>query len=195
MEQLKKYLPYIIVALVGLYLIRKLGSQSTALVPQTQLIETPQVDPFAESRASAFGGLLQLTGLQIGEEAETERAEIAGRVAIRAQGLAARAQDVQRELGLRALDVDLGKADLFAEASRLAAENNFLARENDRQVQQSAVDRFYSSRRTSDIVGSVSQALEIIFGNRSNRGGGSVFGTPPTFPSGGGFGGGFGGSF
>lgn len=189
METFKKYLPWIIVAAVGLYLLSRLSGQSTRLVPQTQFTETPQLDPLAESRAGAFSGLLQLAGLQIGEEAETARAEIVGRVTTRAQ-------DIQRELGLKALETDLGKADLFAQAQRLAAEYQFFSRENDRQIQQSAIDRYQSSRTQSDIIGSINTALGIIFGNRS--GGGNVFGTPTTFPrsgssfSGGGFGGGFG---
>lgn len=175
MEAFKQYLPYIIVGAVVLYLIRKLASQQTALVPQTQFVETPQVDPFTESRASAFQGLLQLAGLQIGAEAETERARIAG-------ALTGRAQDVQLALGTRAFDVDLAKADLYARAAERAANLNFLTREQDRQIQQGAIDRYYSSRTTSDIIGSVSQTLSNIFGNRGGRGG--IF-TPPTFPSGG----------
>jgi hypothetical protein len=165
MEAFKKYLPWIIVAVIGLFLIRKLSSQSTRLVPQTQFTETQQVDQFAESRASAFNALLQVVGLQIGADTEARRAEI------------------QRELGLKALDVDLSKANLFAQAAEREAARGFQSRENDRQIQQSAIDRYYSSRNTGQIINSVTQALSSIFGNR-NRGG--VF-TPPTFPSSGGF--------
>jgi len=165
MEQFKKYLPWIIVAVVGLFLIRKLSTQSTRLIPQTQFVETPQVDQFAESRASAFNALLQVVGLQIGADTEARRAEI------------------QRELGLKALDVDLSRASLFAQAAEREAQYNFFARENDRQVQQSAIDRYYSSRNMANITSSVNQALSSIFGNRSR---GGVL-TPPTFPPSGGF--------
>jgi hypothetical protein len=175
MEAFKKYLPWIIVAVVGLFLIRKLtSSQSTRLVPQTQFVETLQVDQFAESRASAFEALLQVVGLQIGADAETERARIAG-------GITSRAQDIERELSLRSLDVDLSKANIFAAAAEREARFSFQSRENDRQIQQGAIDRYYSSRNTGNIVGSISQALSNIFG-AGNRGG--IF-TPPTFPRGG----------
>ena len=174
MEQFKKYLPWIIGGVIALIVLSRLRGQSTRLVPQTQFVETPQADQFAESRAGAFAGLLELTGLQIGEEAETERARIAG-------AIAGRAQEVQFRLGLKSLETDLSKTSVLADAARRAAEFDFLSRENDRQVQQSAIDRFYSSRTTSDIIGSVSQALSGIFGSRNRTGG--VILTPPTFPT------------
>lgn len=164
MESFKKYLPWIIGGVIAAVVLSRLRGGSTKLLPQTQIVETSQVDQFAESRAAAFAGLLQVAGLQIGEEAETERARIAERV------------------GMRSLDIDLAKTNVLADAARRAAEFDFFSRENDRQVQQSAIDRYYSSRTTSDIVGSVSQALGSIFGG--SRGGGGVF-TPPTFPRGG----------
>src|SRR5262245_31465702 len=176
MESFKRYLPWIIVAIVGLFLIRKLSSQ-TRLAPQTQFTESQQVDQFAESRASAFEGLLQVVGLEIGEEGETERAESAGEVA-------ARAQRFQFDLGLKGLETDLSRTKILADASARAAEFDFLSRENDRQIQQGAIDRYYSSRNTGNIISSVSQALSSFF-NRNNRSGG-VF-TPPTFPRSGGF--------
>lgn len=176
MEDFKKYLPWIIGAVVALIVLSRLRGQSTRLVPQTQITESQQVDQFAEPRAGAFMGLLELAGLQIGAEAETERARIAGAVA-------GRAQRFQFDLGLRALETDLSKTSILADAARRTAEFDFLSRENDRQVQQSAIDRFYSSRQTSDIIGSVSQALSGIFGGSRRN---TIF-TPPTFPSGGGF--------
>lgn len=176
MEALKKYWPYLLIAAVGLYLLSRYSSQRTALVPQTQFMETPQTDPFAESRAGAFRGLLELTGLQIGAEAETERARLASM-------LAARGQEAQYRLGFRALDTELARTDIIANTSARAAELNFLQRENDRQIQQSAIDRYNSSQRTNAIIGSVGQALGGIFGRLGNRG---IF-TPPTFPTGGGF--------
>lgn len=163
MESFKKYLPWIIGGIIAVVVLSRLRGGSTKLLPQTQIVETPQIDQFAESRAAAFAGLLQVVGLQVGEEAETERARIAERI------------------GMRSLDIDLAKTNVLADAARRAAEFDFFSRENDKQVQQSAIDRYYSSRTTSDIVGSVSQALGSIFGG--NRGGG-VF-TPPTFPRGG----------
>jgi hypothetical protein len=163
MGDFKKYIPWIIGGAIVLIVLSRLSGRSTRLVPQTQFVETPQMDQLAESRLSAFQGLLQVIGLQIGADTEARRAEI------------------QRELGLKALDVDLSKANLFAQAAEREAQYNFFARENDRQIQQSAIDRYYSSRNTGNIIGSVTQALSSIFGN---RGGGGVF-TPPTFPRGG----------
>lgn len=172
MESLKKYLPWIIGGVIALIVLMRLRGQSTRLVPQTQIVETPQVDQLAESRAGAFAGLLQVIGLQIGEEASTERARIAGAVA-------GRAQRFQFDLGLKALETDLSKTSILADAARRAAEIDFQSREQDRQVQQRAIDRYYSSRTTSDIVGSVSQALGSIFGGRRQ---GTIF-TPPINPN------------
>jgi hypothetical protein len=159
----KRYIPWIIGGAIVLFILLRLRGQSTRLVPQTQLVESQQVDQFAESRASAFAGLLDVVGLQIGAEAETARARL------------------QYDLGLKALETDLSKSKVLADAATREAEFTFLSRENDRQIQQSAIDRYYSSRNTSNIVGSVTQALSNIF---SNRGGGGIF-TPPTFPRGG----------
>jgi len=185
MEGFKRYLPWIIGGAILLFILSRLSSRTTKLAPQTQFVESQQVDQFAESRASAFEGLLQVVGLQIGEDAETERARIAGTLeAGRArigEKVTSRAQEIERELGLRALDVDLSRINVLARAAERSAEFDYLSRENDRQIQQSAIDRYYSSRNTGNIVSSVTQALSSIF---SNRGSGGVF-TPPTFPRGG----------
>ena len=170
----KRYRPWSIGGAIVLFILLRLRGQSTRLVPQTQFIESQQVDQFAESRAGAFAGVLQVLGLQIGEEAETERARIAGEVA-------GRAQKFQFDLGLKGLETDLAKTDILADAARRSAEFDFLSRENDRQIQQSAIDRYYSSRTTGNIIGSVSQALSNIF---RPSGSGEIF-TPPTFPRGG----------
>jgi hypothetical protein len=163
MEDFKRYLPWIIGGAILLIILSRLSSRTTKLAPQTQFVETQQVDQFAESRASAFAGLLDVVGLQIGAEAETARARL------------------QYDLGLKALETDLSKSRILADAATREAEFNYLSRENDRQIQQGAIDRYYSSRNTSNIVGSVTQALSSIFGSRS---GGGIF-TPPTFPRGG----------
>jgi hypothetical protein len=161
MEALKKYWPWIIAAAIALYLLSRLSSRSTALAPQTQLVETPQVDQYSADRLAAFQGALQLIGLQTEVEGETERARISG-------GLTS-----------KALDVDLARANLFAQAQNLQTQYNFLSRENDRQIQQGAIDQYYSSRNTQSIIGSINQGLSALFGNRNSSGG--VF-TPPTFP-------------
>jgi hypothetical protein len=161
MDTLKKYWPWILVAAVGLYLISKLSSRSTALAPQTQLTETPQVDQYSADRLTAFQSALQLIGLQTEVEGQNERARISG------------------GLTNKALDVDLAKTNLFAQAQNLQSQYNYLSRENDRQIQQNAIDSYYSSRNTQSIIGSINQGLSTIFGNRNSSGG--VF-TPPTFP-------------
>lgn len=172
----KRYLPWIIGGAIVLFILLRLRGQSTRLVPQTQFVESQQVDQFAESRAGAFAGVLQVLGLQIEQDAETERARIAGEVA-------GRAQKFQFDLGLKGLETDLAKTNILADAARRSAEFDFLSRENDRQIQQSAINRYYSSRTTGNIIGSVSQALSNIF---RPSGSGGIF-TPPTFPRSGGF--------
>lgn len=172
MENFKKYLPWIIGAVVLVFILSRLrGGGGTMLAPQTQLTETPQPDAYALPRFEAFQSLIGLASTQVQADAETERARIAGEVT-------GRAQDIQYALGRYALDVGLEKTDIIAEAQRRAAEIAMWSREQDRQVQQGAIDRYYSSRQGPGITTSIIQALGNIF---SNRGGGSVF-TPPTFP-------------
>ena len=160
MEKIKQYLPWIIGAVVVLYIVRK-ASTRTALLPQTQITQTPQVDPFAEMRATAFGQLIGLGIAQTQSDVESKRIDVAA--------------DLESKRIASGETVSLSSLDV----SRYIANLNFLQREQDRQVQQNAVNRYYSSRDTGNIVGSISQTLGNIFGNRQ---GGNVFGTPPTFP-------------
>lgn len=165
METLKQYAPWIIGAIVVLYIVRK-ATMRTALLPQTQITQTPQVDPFAEARATAFGQLIGLGIAQTQSDLESKRIDVAS--------------DLESKRIASGETVSLSSLDV----SRYIANLNFLHRDQDRQLQQNAVNRYYSSRDSTSIVGSISQALSNIFGNRQ---GGNIFGTPPTFPRFGGF--------
>lgn len=165
METLKKYAPWIIGAIVVLYILRKMTTR-TALLPQTQITQTPQADPFAEARATAFGQLIGLGIAQTQSDLESKRIDVAS--------------DLESKRIASGETVSLSSLDV----SRYIANLNFLQRDQDRQVQQNAVNRYYSSRTTGDIVGSIGQTLSSIFGGRQS---GNVFGTPPTFPRFGGF--------
>ena len=176
METLKKYAPWIIGAIVVLYILRKMTTR-TALLPQTQITQTPQVDPFAESRANAFE---QLVGLGIAQtQADVESRSIATAANLEAKRISS-AFDLESKRIASGETVSLSSFDV----SRYIANLNFLERDQDRQVQNNAINRYYSSRTTGNIVGSIAQTLGQIF---SNRQGGNVFGTPPTFPRFGGF--------
>jgi|SRR5215475_478547 len=154
MENLKKYLPYIIVAIVGLYLLKKFSSATTTkFIPQTQFKETQQIDPLNELREKAFESLVGLGIIQTQETARQVTAQ-------------------------RALDVDLIKSKIAQQTNLQAINLSLLERNQDRMLQEAAIDRYYSSRRTSDIVGSINTALGGLFGGSS----GSIFRTPPTFP-------------
>jgi hypothetical protein len=158
METFKQYLPWIIGAVVILYVLRKLTTK-TAFLPQTQFVQTPQVDPYAEARSKAFE---LLTGLGIAQvQGDVERARIQETSTLEKLRIAA-----DENVNLSAIDVQERLGQL-----------NFMQRSQDQQIQQGAIDRYYSSRNTGSIVGSISQALSSIFGQR----GGNVF-TPPTFP-------------
>lgn len=168
MEGFKKYLPWIVVGAVVLFLIRKLGSGRTVLAPQTQFTETAQPDPFAAMRAAAFEQLVGLGIVETQAGVESEKNRLGQAVAFRAQ------------------DVELERIGAFERAATRAANLGFLEREQDREGQQRAIDRYYSSRQTSDIVGSITGALSNVF---SGRGQGPIFGprTPPINPNFGGF--------
>ena len=166
MEKIKQYLPWIIGAIVVLYIVRK-ATTRTALLPQTQITQIPQVDPFAEARATAFGQLIGLGIAQTQSDLESKRIDVAS--------------DLESKRIASGETVSLSSLDV----SRYIANLNFMQRDQDRQVQENAINRYYSSRDTTSIIGSISQALGSIFGNRQ---GGNIFGTPPTFPR-------FGGSF
>ena len=183
MEALKKYAPWIIGAIILIYVLRK-ATTRTALLPQTQITQTPQVDPFAETRASAFE---QLIGLGIAETQadiaksgfDLESRRLATEANLEAKRIAS-AFDLESKRITSGETINLSSLDI----SRYIANLNFLQRDQDRQVQQRAIDRSFNSVDTRSIVSSVSQALGNIF---SNRQGGNVFGTPPTFPRFGGF--------
>lgn len=163
METFKQYFPWIIGAVVVLYVLRKLTTK-TSLLPQTQFIETPQTDPYAEARTKAFE---LLTGLGIAQiEGDVERARISETSTLEKLRIGA-----EENVNLSAIAIQERLANL-----------NFLQRSQDQRIQQGAIEQYYSSRNTGNIVGSITQALSSIFGNRQ---GGNVFGTPPTFPRGG----------
>lgn len=180
----QKYLPWIIGGAIVLYIFTKMRSR-TVLAPQTQITETPQTDPYLEARSGAFGSLVELAG------------NIAAQDTVKSIGLAR--EDTAKTLGLakeetarfatstgltianRSFDTQISLANIYAQVQNYAANLNILNRNQDRQIQQSAIDRYYSSRNLESIAGSISTALGSIFGNRS--GSGSIFrGTPPTFP-------------
>jgi len=152
MENFQKFLPWIIGAVVLVYVLRKLTTK-TSLVPQTQFVQTPQPDPYAESRAQAFN---LLAGLGVAQtQADVEKARIAS----------------EEKINLSAVDFQNRLASL-----------NFFQRNQDIQSQNAAIDRYYSSRNTQLIVGSISQALSQIFGARSGSSG-NIYRTPPIFSS------------
>jgi hypothetical protein len=164
MESIKQYLPWIIGAIVVIYVLRKLTTR-TSLLPQTQIVQTPQADPYAEARSKAFDALIGLGVAQT--QGDIERAKIAEASSLERLRIGA-----EENINLSALNVQERLANL-----------NFLQRDQDRQVQQSAINRTISAQNTGNIVSSISQAISSIFGNRNRN----VFGTPPTFPTFGGF--------
>jgi hypothetical protein len=172
METLKKYAPWIIGGIVLLFILSRL---KTNLVPQTSLTQTPQPDPYAEDRATAFQSLIGLAGIQT--QADAAREQLANETT-----LAQRAQEIQYALGLKSLDVESSRVNAAYQSAINAANLQFLNREQDRDLQQKAIDRANDSRTTGNILGSINAALTSIFGNRSS---GNVFGTPKTFPIGG----------
>jgi hypothetical protein len=172
METFKQYLPWIIGAVVVLYVLRKLTTK-TSLLPQTQFLQTPQTDPYAEARTKAFE---LLTGLGIAQvEGDVERSRISETSALERARLASASTLERLRIGAEE-NVSLSAI----QAQQSLANLNFLQRSQDQQIQQSAIDRYYSSRNTGSIVGSITQAIDQIFRNRQ---GGNIFGTPPTFPS------------
>jgi hypothetical protein len=164
MESIKQYLPWIIGAIVVIYVLRKLTTR-TSLLPQTQIVQTPQADPYAEARSKAFDALIGLGVAQT--QGDIERAKIAETSSLERLRIGA-----EENINLSALNVQERLANL-----------NFLQRDQDRQMQQSAINRTISAQNTGNIVSSISQAISSIFGNRNRN----VFGTPPTFPTFGGF--------
>jgi hypothetical protein len=165
MESLKQYAPWIIGAIILIYVLRK-ATTRTALLPQTVISETPQVDPFAETRAKAFDVLASLGIAQTQADLESKRIDVAA--------------DLESKRIASGETINLSSLDV----SRYIANLNFMQRDQDRQVQQSAIDNYYSSRNTGNILSSINQGLSTIFGRQQS---GNVFGTPPTFPRFGGF--------
>lgn len=180
METVKKYLPWIIGGVILLFVLSRL---KTNILPQTSLVQTPQPDPYAQDRATAFQSLIGLAGIQTQADLTREENTIQSEQNNLASELAKRAQEIQYSLGLKSLDVENSRIDAMYNAAIQSANLNFLQRDQDRQLQQSAINRAQSSQSTGQILNSINTALSTIFNKRGNSG--TIFGTPPIFPSGG----------
>lgn len=228
MQSIKKYLPFIVIGIIVLIVLRIASKSKSNILPQTQLLESPYVDPNAQLRLPAFQSLAEIAGLQIGADRDIQLANINKDIVrgeqVNVANIARGEQvnqfnlgfqqllnqlrqfDILETLGLKSEETEIEKTKLQTELSKYLQETQLdfrrfqeqslltqfqlylQERENDRRTQQAAIDRYYSSRNTGQIIGSIGQALGGLFGNQ----GGSIFGTPPTFPSSG-FGGFFGG--
>lgn len=218
METFKKYLPLIVIGIVGFILLRMFkGSGAPQLLPQTQLTQTPNPDPYAQFRLPAFQSLVEAGTAQIQAQKDIDLANIAKDITRGEQvnfanlergrqvnefNLTTALYDLQRTLGLRSEDTKLAQTGLQTELAKYLQTNqldfnkflqnsylkelelNFQQREQDRQLQQAAINRSLPSQ-SGQIIGSISQALSSIFGGQG--GGGNIFGTPKTFPGFGGF--------
>ena len=159
MENFQKYIPWIIGAVVIIYVLRKLTTK-TSLLPQTQIVQTPQPDIYAESRSKAFELLSTLGVAQT--QADVDKSRIAEASALERLRIGA-----EKDINLSAIEFQNRLANL-----------TILQRAQDNQIQQRAIDRYYSSRNTQSIIGSIGQTLGSIFGSKGRN----IF-TPPTFPS------------
>lgn len=181
MEDLKKYLPWIIGAVVVLLILRKLmsgGTQQT-IVPQTQFVQTPQTDPLAQLRGEAFNQLAQfgLGTIQAETAAYTAQTQSAASTA-----LAQTQAQLQYQLANKSLDTQLQQTQLVTDAQAAAADLNLQQRANDIASQNAAIQRYYSSVNQANILGSINTALGTIFGGGGGGifgGSGGIFGTPP----------------
>jgi hypothetical protein len=158
MDTIKQYLPWIIGGVVLLFILSRL---KTNIVPQTTLTQTPQADPYAQNRFDAFQSLIGLAGIQTQADAAKENAAAQTALAVRGQDLSYQLESSRITAGLQALNLQ------------------FLQRDQDRQLQQRAIDASSSARTQQTILGSINTALQGIFGNK----GGGIFGTPKTFPT------------
>lgn len=172
MENFKKYLPWVIGIAIVLFILSRLKGGRTELAPQTQITETAQPDPFAELRGQAFGLLTQLGIATTEAESEYQQGLLRRETALDALKF-------ESDIRSKALDVDLAKSQLSSDIATRLANLSFLQREQDRQIQQGAIDRYYSSRQTGQILSSVNQALQSVFSG-GGRGGISPR-TPPIF--------------
>jgi|SRR6266540_335716 len=158
----KKYLPWIIGAAIVLFFLSRMR-QRTVLAPQTVVSQTPQTDPYLEARGKAFDSLVALAGIEAAQDTERFKSTVGLTVAN------------------KSYDTQISLANIYANAQNYAANLQLFQRNQDRQIQQGAIDRYYSSRNLDSITDSIALTLGNIFGNRS-RGGGTIFGTPKTFP-------------
>lgn len=160
MEGIGKYLPWIIGGIVLIYIFRK-ATSGTSFVPQTALTQTPQPDAYAQARSDAFQSLIGLGVAQT--QADVAQTQAANQNALEKYR-------IQAEQTVQLAGIN---------ASQTIANLNFLQRSQDTQVQQGAIDRYYSSRNNASIYNSIAQAINGIFGGQGRN----IFGTPPTFPT------------
>lgn len=154
-----------------LFVLSRLRTR-TILAPQTQITQTPQADPYLDARTNAFQSLVGYLGIQAAQDTEKFKSVVGLTVANKSY-------DTQYNIASKAYDAQLASAKIYADATNYAANLNLFQRNQDRQIQQSAIDRYYSSRNLDSITNSIALTLGGIFGN---KGGGNIFGTPKTFP-------------
>jgi hypothetical protein len=175
-EDLKKYAPWLVGGIIVFYVLYKLvGGRGAAtapapIVPQTQITQTPQTDPFAELRGQAYQ---QLSSFGLGAiQAEAQAAIAQSQAALQAQTLG-----LQYQLGSQQIDAQTQQAGLLAQAQNYASQQAYAAQQAQAAAQQSAINQYYSMRNQQSILGSVNTALGTLLGG---FGGANVF-TPPIF--------------
>lgn len=121
MENLKVYLPYIIVGAIALYAIKKFGAQQTgpslrSVIPLTPA-GTSYTDPNAPFRAGAFERLAGVAQSQIEGETAKGSQQIQAGQNLQAQQVAFATLDAQKALGLAGFGIqkELGLAGLQAQ--------------------------------------------------------------------------------
>lgn len=174
---IKKYWPYILGGLVGLYVLYKImgsgsggGSSPTPMtVPQTQITQQPQTDPLAQYRSDAFDQLAQFGLGAIQAQAAEAAAEAQAELSNTQLG-------DQYSLGTQQISAQEQEDYYNAQAAENQLANEYYNQQSAYASAANAASSYYNYLNNSALYNSISMGVGSILGGLG--GSSSIYSTP-----------------
>lgn len=164
--ELEKYAPWVVGALVVLYILYKFvggsGSAQQTIVPQAQITDTPQTDPLATLRGQAFQELAQfdLGAIQAEAGAQTSAQQTTAQ-----SQLAQTEAQLSTQVQLASIDAGTENTSILAQAQQYANDLQYEQATYNQQSQAAALQQYYNAINQQQIIGSIGSAVGGILGS------------------------------